>query len=727
MRPIRLSAIPNRYAVLFVVLGALLPWCGACSGGGAPSGSARVRDQIREIITSARDKVYPALVHIQVITVNYWDGKEHKGRAVGSGTIITPEGHVLTNQHVTAEGRKFRCTLADKQEVSATMVGEDPLTDLAVLKIELSELKDPKSLPTARFGDSEAVQTGDYVMAMGSPFALSRTVTLGIVANDRRVFAEGTSSEDVEDMELEEGQRTGLFTRWIQHDALINPGNSGGPLVNLKGEIVGINELGGASMGFAIPSNLARPVAETLIAKGEVVRSWIGVSLKPIKRTGLTEGVLVNSVAKDSPADKAGIQPGDLIVRLGEDPVTIRFVEELPPLLKRLADLPVGSTVSLAYKRGQKTTEARLVTEKLQKDRGKQRAFRAWGLTAQEITEWFARNWRLEDTKGVLVSSIRDGGSAQLAEPPLAYGDVLRSIDGKPIADLDEFIARYQTIMETDPLPEYVMVEFDRGGKSQLTLLKTKPDKDEDQPREVRKAWIGIATQPLLEKLAEKLDLGEQVGYRVTRVYPKTLAAKADLKVGDVITALNGSALKPKGMQDTGLLGRMVRKLSIDDEATLTILRDGRRKNVKVVLEPTRLTPEEARHDRNRDFELTVREVTFFDRDERRWEEETAGVLVTQVESAGWADLGGVQGGDLIQKIDEYEVRDLEGYRRAMAAITKAQPKRVVMVVLRGVRTRFLYLEPDWKPVSGSDDPDAESKPSAPASQAAPTTKGAEK
>jgi len=696
---------------------------GGCSTGAEP---VRLRAEIRQIITTARDRVYPALVHIQVITVNYWDGKEHKGRSVGSGTIISKDGHVLTNQHVTDEGRKFKCTLADKQEIDASLVGEDPLTDLAVLKLDVSQLKDPKALPVATFGNSDEVQTGDYVMAMGSPYALSRSVTLGIVANARRVFADTTSGEDVEDMELEEGQRTGLFTRWIQHDALINPGNSGGPLVNLAGQIVGINELGGASMGFAIPSNLAKPVAETIIAKGEVPRSWIGVSFKPIKRTGLAEGVLVNSVAKDSPAAKAGVQAGDVIVRVNGEAITVRFAEELPPLLKRLADMPVGSQVTLACTRAKSVYEAKVTTEKLQKDRGKQRAFRAWGLTAREITEWTARTWRLENTRGVLVGSIREGGSAQLAEPPLAFGDVLRAIDGKPIGNLDDFIARYQSIMDLDPLPEYVIVEFDRGGKNHLTLLKTKPDKEEDQPREVRKAWIGIATQPLLEKLAEKLDIGDHTGYRITRVYPKTLAAKEDLKVGDVITALNGNALKPKGMQDTGLLARMVRRLNIDEQARLTILRGGQEKEVTVTLEPTRITPEEARHDRNRDFELTVREATFFDRDEKRWDEQTRGVLVTQVESAGWADLGGVQPGDLIQKIDETEVPDLDAYRKVIQTVTRRQPKRVVFVVLRGVRTRYLYLEPDWKP-TGSNDRETGSQPGTVTTQTAPSTKGAKK
>src|SRR6185295_14845162 len=169
-------------------------------------------------------------------------GKETKGGAVGSGTIITPDGYILTNQHVTDNGKKFRVTLADRRELPATLVGEDPLTDLAVLKINADQLKGEK-LPAAQFGDSDKLIVGDYVMAMGSPLALSRSVTLGIVSNTQRVFTSGMSGDEVEEMELDAG-RTGVITSWIQHDASINHGNSGGPLVNLWGEIVGVNELG---------------------------------------------------------------------------------------------------------------------------------------------------------------------------------------------------------------------------------------------------------------------------------------------------------------------------------------------------------------------------------------------------------------------------------------------------------------------------------------------------
>ncbi|HUN82468.1 MAG TPA: trypsin-like peptidase domain-containing protein, partial [Phycisphaerae bacterium] len=482
----------------------------------------QLRQDLRRLIELARDRVFPALVNIHVVTVNYFDGKEHKSQAVGSGTIISKEGHVITNFHVTSKGKKFKCTLADKQEITATLVGEDPLTDIAVLKLDLSELKSPAtSLHVAQFGNSDDMQVGDYVMAMGSPLALSRSVTLGIVSNTERVLG-GSSNDDGEEMELEEGQRTGLFTRWIQHDSLIHPGNSGGPLVNLKGEIIGINELGGAAIGFAIPSNLARTVADELIKNKEVTRSWIGVSFKPIEKTGLDKGVLVNSVIKDGPADKAGVKAGDVILRIDGKAVTVRFPEEVPPLMKELADKPVGATIKISLEREGKVSEADVTTLKLEKDRGGESALRAWGVTVEEITDRIFREHRLDTRDGALIGSVHSGGPGQLAEPPLAAGDIIRSVDHQEVKDLPALVKRYEEIMKQDPAPEYVLIEFDRSGKSNLTLLKPKPEENEPPPREVAKAWIGVATQPVIDKLAKKLGHPNAQGYRITRIYPGT-------------------------------------------------------------------------------------------------------------------------------------------------------------------------------------------------------------
>ena len=671
------------------------------SGVDAQGEDAVARERTRAAIASARDSVFPALVHIQVVATYFADGKEVKRRAAGSGTIITPQGHVLTNQHVTDSGRRFRCTLANKREVSADLVAEDPLTDLAVLKLNLQELPESeRTLPVARFGDSASLAVGDTVLAMGSPWALSRSVTLGIVSNAERVFA-GDQDTDVDDMRLRRGQQTGLFTRWIQHDAAINPGNSGGPLVNLRGEVIGVNELGnllGGDMGFAIPANLAQDVATELIAHGEVIRSWVGLSFKPIEKTGLAEGVLINTVVGGSPAALAGLEPGDVLLRVDGHPVTVRFAEQVPPLLGDLAKRAVGSEVGVAYVRDGTERRATLTTARWQKDRGDELAFRSWGLSATHITPWLAREQQMDSTAGALVTGVRPGGSAALADPPLAPDDVIRAVDGKPVDDLEGLAKVYASTMEQDPVPEFVLVEFDRQGRSYVTLVKPKPEEDHDPPPELPKAWIGVAVQPVVQALAERFGLDKQTGFRITQVYPHTQAAGTDLMVGDIITHLNGEPLRPKRTEDAGLFHREVRRLELDEQAKLSLLRGGEARTVRLPLERTRIAPEEARRDRNRDFDLTVREITFFDRVENRWGEDTRGVIVQNVEFAGWAGLGGIVPGDLIQRIERSVVSDLDTYRAAMQELTLREPERVVFFVLRGVRTRFQYLEPDWSP-----------------------------
>ena len=664
----------------------------------APGGDT-FRSELRRVISEARDSVFPALVSIGVVTVQYSGGWEYKGRSVGSGTVISPEGHVLTNAHVTSNGRKFVCTLSDKREVEARLIGEDPLTDLALLQLDLESL-DGEPPPMARFGDSGALEIGDYVMAMGSPFSLSRSVSLGIVSNTERVFAGGFGSDDIEEMELEAGQRTGLFTRWIQHDAVISPGNSGGPLVNLAGEIVGVNELGGSTLSFAIPSNLAARVSRALIESGEVERSWIGASFKPIQRTGLDAGVLISSVVLEGPASEAGVEAGDVMLELDGEPVTVRFVEEVPLLLDRIASHPVGTELGVVVERAGERITTRVVTTKLQKDVGDQRAFPAWGLTAQEITPKMAREWRLESDAGIMVTGVRRGGAAQLAEPPFEAGDVVRSIDRRMVPDLAALIALYEERYEqADPSaePAELMFELDRRGTNHLALLVPRVDDEDDPPRELPKAWIGVATQPVLPRLAEHLGL-ERGGFRVTRVYPSSEAARAGLQVGDVILAVDGEMLRPQGLQDSALLARRVRGFDIEATAALTVLRGAETLEVAVPLERTRLTKEEARRHDDGDFELSVRELTFFDRDENRWAPEVRGVLVENVDPGGWAGLGGLRASDLVLRIHDLEVRGLKSFRNALKEIKRQRPDRVVVVVLRGVKTHFQYLEPDWTP-----------------------------
>ncbi len=672
-----------------------------CQNGAAGGRSmARVSPDVREAIADARDRVFPALVNVEVVTLEYAGGKEQKNRGTGSGTILSKEGYVLTNAHVTDKGKRFWCTLSDKQRIPATMVGEDPWTDLAVIKLDLSRLLAGTELSTGSLGDSNTLTVGDYVLAMGSPFSLSRTVTLGIVSNTERVFTSAGTGQ-VDEMLLNWEQRTGLFTNWIQHDALINPGNSGGPLVNLRGEVIGVNTRGGSGMAFATPSNMARQVADALIAQGDVKRSSIGASFRHLQNTGLSEGVLVDSVDADGPAHAAGLRAGDVIRQIAGESLTVRFVEEIPPLLKQLADRPIGGPVEIVYDRGEtKGQTVTVVTEPLRRDRGDEQALRTWGVTVQQITNRMAKEMRLSSTRGAMISSVRSGGPAANAEPSLGWGDVIVSIDGKPLEQIGDIVQRYEEVDGLKEKPEYVLIEFERGNKNYVTLIKPRPEERPDPPAELPKAWVGIATQPVLRNMAEMLGHPDQRGFRIMRVYTGTNAAKAGLEVGDIVLTLNGEKLEPRGIQDAGALTRAVRRLSIDSSATLSVLREGKVIDVPVSLERTRIESQEAARARNADFELAVREITFFDREDYRWDETVSGVLVESAEPAGWAGLAGVRGGDLIQKIGDHEVKDSASFKRAMEQIGKDQPGRVVFVVFRGSRTYFRFAEPDWKPTT---------------------------
>ena len=287
---------------------------------------AAVRSQVDYAIA----KVKPALVRIRVVSTDYSEGREVKMQAVGSGAIITKDGYLITNHHVAGHATRMFCTLWNREEVEADLVGTDPLTDISVLKLRLD--KATKFEP-ASFGDSSILRVGDYVLAMGSPMALSQSVTLGIISNTEMTMPRFWGSN--RRLRLD-GEDVGALVRWIGHDAAIYGGNSGGPLVNLRGEIVGINEISYGLAG-AIPGNLARSVAEQIIAKRKVQRSWLGIDVQPLFKHGKDEhGVLISGVLENSPADKAGFKPGDLLLRVDNRATDVRFEEQMAEVIRIL-------------------------------------------------------------------------------------------------------------------------------------------------------------------------------------------------------------------------------------------------------------------------------------------------------------------------------------------------------------------------------------------------------
>jgi serine protease Do len=255
-------------------------------------------------INRAVQAVFPSLVRLSVVYLDQQAGREIKGQLYGSGTIISTDGYVVTNHHVAGRPRRIVCTMSDREEIPADLVGTDPLSDIAVVKLRPAT---PRKFPAARFGDSSKLERGQAVLAMGSPLALSQSVTQGIVSNPVMIMPSSFGG----DGDRLDGEDVGTIVRWIGHDAAIYPGNSGGPLVSMSGEIVGINEIS-FGLGGAIPSNLARSVVESLIRDGRVKRSWTGIEVQPRIGSAEKTGALVAGVGDKSP----GASPGTSFSRL---------------------------------------------------------------------------------------------------------------------------------------------------------------------------------------------------------------------------------------------------------------------------------------------------------------------------------------------------------------------------------------------------------------------------
>ncbi len=433
-----------------------------------PDASSRraASDALQRRIYAARDRVLPALVHVEPILEVYARGQKAKAALTGSGVIVDTDGHVLTNDHVVAHATRVTCILADKRELTARVVGRDAATDVAVLKLDLPE---GLVVPHAQLGRSSHLEAGQHVLAMGSPLGLARSISSGVVSTPDRYFPEDA---------LPTGDSTGLYNTWIQTDAAINPGNSGGPLVDLDGRVVGINAraipIFGENIGFAIPIDVVAQVAAQLIARGEVTRSFIGARLQNTKGLagwfGTTErgGVLVGGIVTGGPADRAGMMAGDVIVAWAGQPVSARFEEELPAARKLIADTPVGTPVPVTLVRDGREIALTVTTERApDQGDGSETELAPWGFTARDITPEIARRRRIRSVAGSFVTGVK--GAAPAAVGGLSEGDVIRAVDGTDIANTDSLRAALAERVEAGA--SRVLIEFDRGATSRLALL----------------------------------------------------------------------------------------------------------------------------------------------------------------------------------------------------------------------------------------------------------------
>ena len=387
--------------------------------------------------------------------------REGRPRGVGSGFIIDADGYIVTNHHVVDGSRSIEVQLSDGRTFQPKVIGSDAETDLALLKIEAT------GLPMIPLGSSSALKVAEPVMAIGNPFGFDHTVTVGIVSGMGRFIGQGR------------------FDDFIQTDAAINPGNSGGPLINTRGEAVGINSAirsssgGFQGIGFAIPVDLAKPILGQLRATGKVTRGWLGVSIQPLtdelaKSFGIkgTQGALVASVSDDSPAAKAGFKPGDVIVTF--DGKNVEGPRVLPGIV---ANTPVGRAVPVVVLRdGQRQTvsvtvgsladskEARVAAGE-KTPAPDSRATEKLGLALQELTPELAKQLGVQSAKGVVVTEVKPDSPA--AQAGIAAGDVIREVNRMPvqgIQDVERGLTRGQD-------PAQVLLRVEREGSQRYVVV----------------------------------------------------------------------------------------------------------------------------------------------------------------------------------------------------------------------------------------------------------------
>src|SRR2546422_772962 len=397
----------------------------------------------------------PAVVNISTKRVDksnqsfeqFFGGRPRRAvRSLGLGFVINPNGLIVTNNHVVDGATEIKVTLADGRELPGRVLGRDPKTDIALLKV------DATGLLVIPLGDSSRLQVGEPVMAIGNPFGLEQTVTTGIVSATGRVIGEGP------------------YDDFIQTDASINPGNSGGPLINAQGQAVGINAAivsrsgGSVGIGFAIPVNPAKPVVTQLAFAGHGTRGWPGVGIQPLTadfaqsfRPSQTDGALVTSVSAGSPAAKAGLKQGDVIVEYDGRPVG--RAGDLP---RAVAETPVGRAVPVKVVRDGKPLTLTATVGRLEEAREAKAepapGEPALGVTARTLTPTVAQQLGLREQRGVLVVGVNDGSRAEAAG--LKAGDIIAEVDHRAVASVEDL----QQALHRHPAGAPVLMLVQRDG-----------------------------------------------------------------------------------------------------------------------------------------------------------------------------------------------------------------------------------------------------------------------
>lgn len=634
-----------------------------------------VPEYIQKRVNAIAQQIKPAIVKIYAVIPDYYQGKEIKREVSGSGTIIHPDGFILTNYHVAGRASYIRCILADGEKVDAYYYAGDPLTDLAIVKLKIE-----KKFPFAKFGDSSKLKVGDWVIAAGSPYALSQSLTLGIVSNTRLVLPEiFFQSKKIEI----EGEDVGSMITWIGHDAPIYGGNSGGPLLNLEGEIVGVNEIK-IGLGGAIPGNIAKKVAGQLMKNKEITRSWLGINIQPLLTTSkMKEGVLVSGVLKGSPAERVGIQPGDIILEIGDRKVKVETIEDVPGFNQLISELPLDRDTRVLLLQKDKKRVVFIRPVKREKTYYEIKEIKQLSITARDISPYEMLKLKRDSQEGVLVTSVRPGGPIGEAKPPLTEGDVITEIDRKKVKNIEELMRYLKEIRGETPF----IIRFERGKEKMVTVVRLREEKEVEIIPYAKKAWLPIDVQSATDDIREKLNLKKR-GVIVTLVFTKE--SSFPIKVGDIIVEIEGESLPIRSMADKMVFFERLSNYSVGEEIELTIIREGKEIKERINLSTEPPSKAEVAKYKEPSLGMTVRELCFDDI--KALGEEKEGVMIEEIEEGNWASLAGLAVGDLILEINEEKVQDISSFKEHIEKL-KTEKKDIVFLVERGIEKQFVEIK----------------------------------
>ena len=460
--------------IALAVIGCVV--CAGCdapaSGGGAgvltSSTNGLANLDFREVVKLAQDRVFPSVVFVKCLSESHESGKKITSEVIGSGVLISADGELLTNWHVVDKAKEVRCLLYDGRALDAKVLGKDKDTDLALVKRALPA--DGPPVPHAALGDSDRLKEGDFVMAMGAPWGLNRSVSIGIVSCTRR-YLPGNSE----------------YSLWLQTDASISPGNSGGPLVNTDGEVIGINTrtvMIGGDMGFAVPAEVIRIIVPQLREHGKVNWSWTGLRLQPLKdfkRNIYFEGdsgVVVASTDPESPARQAGIEPRDRIVAIGEVPVTAVWEEDLPHLRRQIGLLEKNKPVDVRLIRDGKEMTIPFSPREKGKVEGEELDCPRWDMTVKSINQFDNPDLYFHRKKGVFVFGVKYPGNARSAG--LGEGDILLKIDGRPVETLDDVRKIHAELIKNVQTKHLIPISVLRNGLLRQVVLDFSRDYEKE-------------------------------------------------------------------------------------------------------------------------------------------------------------------------------------------------------------------------------------------------------